>query len=92
MKPNQKCFFKTLFVLSLLTIGLLTATESHQTQELTIAQANLLVGGWDWGKFGTGIICGGGIVGIAGGMLSGIGTAGAVFAVSSVVGACVSMF
>ncbi|MBM3762924.1 MAG: hypothetical protein FJW36_22075 [Acidobacteria bacterium] len=67
MKPNQKCFLKTLFVLGLLMVGLLTATGSAATQELTMAQANLVVGGWDWGKFANGIVCGAGVVGIAAG-------------------------
>ncbi len=59
---------------------------------LTLGQAIAVAGGFSWGNFGAGIVCGAGIVAIAGGALSGVGAPGAILIVSGVAGACAGMF
>jgi hypothetical protein len=92
MKANQGSFLKSLFTVAMLCTLLLTQSGSAPIQELTGIQADLILGGWDWGKFANGLACGAGIVGIAAGGASGLGAPAAVLAVSSVAAACVGMF
>jgi len=91
MKALWRSGIKVALVMLLLAAFCATQAGSHHSHVMALLQAGQVVGGWSWANFGAGLVCGAGIVAIAGGALSGVGAPAAIMAVSGVAGACIGM-